>query len=285
MKKSETKPLLKNIKAMFMYKISALVVYCTDNIIISKFLGLTVLANYTNYQMIISAFQSLIVTGLSGITAGIGNLLTNQDSNKYFYKVHKRIFFLISWISSFIIISLYNTINQFIAIWIGEIYVLENITLIIILMNSYLLLMKESVEQFQNAKGLFYQFRYAPLIEAILNLIVSVVLVKKIGFLGVFIGTLIAHLAVTFWTKPYIVYRYLFKINVAMYFKLYFKYLLLAIIPLVVTNYMTLPFKNNYTILSFIVNCFINIVVVNLIYLVVFFKTDEFKYYYHLIKK
>ncbi len=285
LKKSETKPLLKNMKAMFMYKISSLVVYCTDNLIISTFLGLSVLANYTNYQMVISAFQSLIVTGLGGITASIGNLLTNEKDNEQAYEVHKKIFFIISWMSSFILISLYNTLNQFIGIWIGKVYLLDNVTLIIILINSYVLLMKESVEQFQNGKGLFYQLRYAPLCEAILNFILSVILVRRIGLLGIFIGTLVSHMVVTFWTKPYIVYKYVFKMNIVIYFKLYIKYLLLALIPLVVTNYMTIPVKENYTILSFIANCFINIVAINLIYLVIFYRTSEFKYYYGLIKK
>lgn len=284
LEEKEKNGLLRNVKAMFMHKIGHLVVNSTDNIVISKFVGLTVLTNYTNYQIIISALQSIISTGLSGITASIGNMLTDDDNSKA-YIVHKRIFFLSFWIISFIVISLYNTLNQFIVIWMGKESLLNNLTYILILINLYFTAMRGSVDQFQTGSGNFYQDRYAPICEAIINLISSVILVKYIGIAGVFLGTLISNITVIFWTKPYVVYKYVFKESVGRYFKMYIKYILIGIIPLIITACLTNTIKEEYSFLSFIINCLINIVVINISYFVIFFKSDEFKYYTMLIKQ
>lgn len=283
LKKNEKKSLVKNIRAMFMHKIGTLVVNSTDNIVISKFIGLSILANYTNYQIIIAALQSMISMGLAGLTASIGNLLSTGNKQKA-YDIHKKIFFVNFWCVSFIVIILYNTLNQFIGLWVGDEYLLDQLTYVVILINTYFASMRGSVEQFQNGAGVFYQDRYAPICEAIINLVLSLILVNYIGIVGVFIGTLISNFTVVFWTKPYVVYKYVFDKKLINYYKMYFKYLLIGILPLIVTSYITNSLKTNYNMVSFVMNCLLNIIIINGIYSVIFFRTDEFKYYLSIIK-
>ena len=280
----ERKKLLKNVRALFMHKIGELVIGSTDNIVISKFVGLRYLANYTNYQMIICALQGIVSQALNGLTASIGNMLTSETKTKS-YEVHKKIFFINFWVVSFMIISLYNTLNQFVGMWVGTEYLLDKLTFIVVLINVYFASMRGSVDQFKSASGNFYQDQYAPIVESIINLVASLILVKRIGLAGVFIGTLISNITVIFWTKPYIVYKYVFNERLTEYFKMYFKYLLIGTIPLVVTNYITKPFKFNYNLGSFITNCIVNVIVINIIYIIIFFRTNEFKYYRNLVKK
>ncbi|MEW8992867.1 lipopolysaccharide biosynthesis protein [Clostridium sp.] len=278
------KDLLKNVKAMFLHKVGTLIVFSTDNLVISKFLGLTSLAIYTNYQIVIGALQNVIKMGLGGITASVGNLLAENDRAKA-YDIHKKIFFLNFWITSFVVISLYNTLNQFVVIWLGNNNLIDSLTFSVVLINLYFTLMRESVERFQEGSGHFYEDRYAPFCEAAINLSISLILVNYIGLPGVFIGTLISNFAVVFWTKPYVIYKYVFKDKLYKYFEMYFKYTFIGIILLVITNYLTIPVKFSYSISSFIINCLINIVVINGIYLIVFCKTDEFKYYLSMIRR
>lgn len=278
------KNLIKNVRALFMHKIGGLVVFSTDNIVISKFIGLTVLANYTNYQMIISALQSVVKVGISGITASVGIMLVEGDKKKA-YETHKKIFFLSFWIVSYIIITLYNTLDQFIAIWIGKESFLNSFTVCILLINMYFLLMRSSVDSFQEGSGNFYQDRYGPIAEGTINLVMSIILVKRIGISGVFVGTLISNFLVVFWTKPYVVYKHVFKINVKNYFIMYFKYLGIALIPLFLTNFLLNSLKYNYNIMSLIINCIINTLIINLTYLLIFYKTKEFKFYKDLFMR
>ena len=282
--KNEKKNLIKNVKAMFMHKIGTLIVFSTDNIIISKFVGLTYLTRYTNYQIVINALQNIVNSGLNGITASIGNLIAEDDKQKS-YDIHKKVFFINFWIVSFITISLYNTLNQFIVLWVGKENLISNLTFNIILINLYFSAMRGSVEQFQSGSGCFYQDRYAPICESVINLVSSLILVKYIGLPGVFIGTLMSNFLVVFWSKPYIIYKYVFDRKVNEYFIMYFKYVLINFITLLLTNALTVTIKYNYNINSFILNCFVNIVVINTLYLIIFRKTDELKYYKGMIKR
>ena len=284
LEEKEKKELFKNIKAMFMHKIGGLVVNSTDNIIISTFVGLKYLSMYTNYQIITSALQSILSSGLNGLTASIGSLLV-EDNKEKAYDVHKKIFFINFWIASFIIITLYNTLNQFIVIWMGKENLLNNITVIIILFNVFFAMMRGSVEQFQAGKGIYYQDRYAPILESIINLVTSLILVRYIGISGVFIGTLVSNITVIFWTKPYIVYRYVFGINLSKYFAMYFKYVIVSLLPLITTTVLTNHIKYEYTLFYFILNCIINILSINIIYTLIFSKTKEFIYVKDIFKK
>lgn len=280
---SDTKAsLFKNVRALFMHKIGGLVINSTDNIVISKFVGLGSLADYTNYSIVISAMKNIVSMGLNGITAGIGNMLTLNDKERA-YDIHKNVFFLNFWVVSFIVISLYNTLNQFIGLWVGKNYLLDKLTFIVILINLYFVAMRGSVEQFQNGSGNFTQDKYAPIAESIINLTVSIFLVKQIGIAGVFIGTLVSNFTVVFWTKPYVVYKYVFDKPLIKYFKMYFEYLIISIIPLLVTSCLTRPLKNSLILGDFIINCLINIIVINSIYLIIFFRRKEFKYYLSLL--
>ena len=96
---------------------------------------------------------------------------------------------------------------------------------------------------------------------------------------------MISNLTVVFWIKPLVVYRYLFKRSVLEYFKTYFKYVLIGIIPLILSSWLTAPFKYTYTIGAFSINVMINILVINILYLIIFWKNNEFDYFKSILIK
>lgn len=284
LEKDEEKDLKKNIKSLFFHKIGNVFVGATDNIVISSFINLKTVAIYNNYYLLTSIFIGVLGSIMNNITAGIGSLLVEKD-NEYSYRIHSKVFFVNFWIVSFIVISLVNTIDQFIILWVGKEYLIDKFTLVLILLNLYMVLIRNSVEQFKNASGEYYRDRYAPVIEGIMNLVISVILVNLIGLSGVFIGTLLSNLLIVFWVKPYIVYKYVFNKSLIEYFKLYFKYLFIGLIPLIITMVLTDRIKSIGTPSMFILNCIINIVVINLFYLIIFWQSEEFKYFKNIVEK
>lgn len=280
--KEERVVLNKKVKAMFLHKIGSKLVTSTDNMIITKFISLSITGVFNSYNMVINSFKGIITIAISAITASIGNLLATSDEKKA-YTIHKNLFFINFWVVSFVTISLYNTLNQFVLLWLGENIYIDNLTLIILLINFYFVLMRGSVERFKEGAGMYEQDKYAPLVEAIINLSASIILVNIIGLPGVFIGTLISNILVIFWIKPMIVYKYVFKIKVIEYFKMYFKYFGIAIIPLIITIIATNSLKKDNNLISFIINCLINIVVINSIYIIIFRKRNEYIYFKNII--
>lgn len=280
--KQEKADLTKNVKALFIHKIGSIFVFGTDNIVISAFINLSAVARYNNYNMIINAIQGVVRAAIGAITPSIGNLLVEKDASEA-YKVHQRLFLLNFWVSSFVVIVLYNVSTQFITLWLGADATIDNLTLIVVLINFYFFLMRSPVESFKDGSGRYHEDRYASIFEAGINLVFSIILVRKIGLAGVFIGTFISNVAVLFWVKPLITYKYVFNRPLIDYFKTYFKYCLIALIPFTVTIILTQGIKSNATFLMLMVNGIINTLIINIIYLFIFRKDENFIYFKHLI--
>ena len=71
---------------MFTAKIGGVVVDSADSIVISAFLGLTVLAMYNNYFYIMSSILGFIGILFSSCTAGIGNSIIIESDEKNYKK-------------------------------------------------------------------------------------------------------------------------------------------------------------------------------------------------------
>lgn len=278
----ERHSLIKNVRALFIHKIGSIFVLGTDNIVISTFINLSTVARYNNYNMIINAIQGLVNAIVGALTPSIGNLLVEKDKEEA-YKVHQRLFLLNFWIASFVVIVLYNLSTQFVILWLGKGAIIDNFTLGVILFNFYFFIMRSTVESFKDGSGRYHEDRYASLFESAINLIFSIILVQKFGLVGVFIGTLISNLTVLFWVKPLITYKYVFNRSLLDYFKTYFKYCLISLIPFLITVTLTQNIKSHISFFMLILNGLINTLIINGIYLFIFRKDENFIYFKNLI--
>lgn len=66
------------------------------------------------------------------------------------------------------------------------------------------------LSNFKTAAGVFEQDKYLSILQGIVNLVLSIALVFKIGLEGVFIGTVVSGLIANI-TKPIIIYRVCFE--------------------------------------------------------------------------
>ncbi|UZD45484.1 lipopolysaccharide biosynthesis protein [Peribacillus frigoritolerans] len=273
----------KNIRALTAHKLGGVVVTSTDSLIISKFVGLVGVGLYSNYQLIINALNIVTSQIFMSITASVGNLgVTETDDKKI--SIFNIVFFVNFWIYSFISICLVVLLNPFIKLWIGEDFVLNTSIVFIIILNFFLTGMRKGVLTFRDALGIYWYDRHKPIFECIINLVVSLILVKHLGMLGVFVGTTISTLATSFWVEPYVLYKYGFKSSVGPFFRKYSLYTIVTIIVCLITLYGVSNFRD-VTILNFIIQAFICIVIPNGAFVILFHKTDEFRYLYNLISK
>lgn len=279
---NETKnEIIKNTKAMMMHKIGGVVVNSTDNIILSRFVGLVSVGLYSNYYLIINALNLILGQVFSSLTASIGNLCANSERTKQ-YDIFKKINFLTFWISCFSTISLFCLFNPFITIWIGSKYLFSFEIVLILVINFYITIMRQSVLTFREAAGLFYKDRYKALLEAFINIIASIILVTKFGAFGVFLGTFISSITTCLWVEPYILYKFGFHQKVSNYFKIYLKQIVLTFIITIIT-YIFCSFININIYLSFFIKCLICLILPNLILYVIYKDSEEFKYFYDKI--
>ena len=88
------------IKDLFTSKIGAIIYDSADTIVISAFLGLTVLAVYQNYFYILNSITGLITVVFVACTAGIGNSIVVESKEKNYQDLNK-FTFIITWVAGF----------------------------------------------------------------------------------------------------------------------------------------------------------------------------------------
>lgn len=283
LEKEDMEGIKKNVSSLFIYKVGTVIMNGTDNIIISKFIGLIIVGFYSNYVLIINSITTVLNQIFNAITSSIGNLVvtTNKKRSK---EVYDNLNFANFWLYALFGVCIIVLINPFINIWIGKKYVMGFSIVFLLVLNFYVLGMQSVTNSFRNAYGLFWIAKYRPIIMVIINIVISVVLVQFIGIEGVLIGTLISRLVTTAWLDPYIVHKYGFEISPKSYYIDYLKYLVIFIAISIILNYfVSMVAINNIFILILI--AILVVISVNVILVLLFFKTSEFNYFYDKIKK
>ena len=278
--KDTKKNIFRYVRATMNHKIGGIIVNGTDNILISKFAGIISVGIYSNYSFIASALNSVISRFFQATTASIGNLGVTESKEKSHF-IFRCLDLVGFWMYGFTAIALVNLFNPFIRIWLGEGYLFPFSLVIIIVINFYLKGMRKSVQTFRDALGLYWYDRHKPLFEVIINLISSIILAKKLGIAGIFIGTIISTVTTCLWVEPYILFKYGFKKSVKSYFIKYSKYLFILLSVGIVTWYFC-NLINGDNLLNFAYKLIICIIIPNFIFSMLFWKTKEFQYLYSI---
>ncbi|MBA3927804.1 lipopolysaccharide biosynthesis protein [Listeria rustica] len=273
LEKAEVKTIFQNVKALAMYKFGSIIMNGTDSIIIAAFLGLSVVGIYSNYLLIIAAVVTVLSRALNSITGSIGHLNNADDDSKKEH-VFKQLFFIVAWIYFLLSIILFNVINPFITLWIGESFVLGTGTVLAIVASFYVNGMQFPGYTYRTTMGLFRQGRYVPIAMAVLNIILSIIFAIHFGLIGVIVATIISRLATTTIIDPYLVYRFGFKKKVGSYFKMYLGYAVITAIAFAAS----IPVMNwiyQGTWLTLILGAGTLFILLNVIYFAIFYRKAE----------
>ncbi len=290
LKEKDIKPIKKDIledikqkvKGLIFHKLGGIIVLSTDNIIISKVLGTVVVGFYSNYYMIINSLSILFSQIFTSITASVGNLLVKENTEKS-YDIFKVIMMINFWIYGFASICIFVLIEPFITLWVGSNFILDKLVLVILVLNFYISGMKASIGVYKDAAGIFWEDRYIPIIESVINIVASVILAKYLGLAGVFLGTFISSLIVVLYSLPHYVFKKVFNKSTVIYFKDYFKYFAVTLVTLLLIVGLTTVIKIKSTLAILVVNLIICTVFINLVFFIIFRNTDEFKYIYNMV--
>lgn len=275
------KEIKKNVFAMFNHNVGAVVVNGTDNILISKFAGLVEVGLYSNYSLILSGIVAIVAKVTEAAAASVGNLGVLENEKKVF-SVYCTMNLVNFWIYSFCTICFLMLFQPFIKMWLGADFLLSNGVVLIICINFYVSGMRRVNITFRDAMGLFWYDRYKPLAEAAINLIASICLAKQWGIAGVFIGTFISNMMTGFWVEPYILFKYKFGNGIKNYMLRYFMYTgCMVVAGGIVWKVSLLTSGTGWSDIAFRIICCI--VIVNIFYLIAFFRTTEFQNLRNLI--
>lgn len=228
------KTIIKDMKNLFWHKIGSVVIYNTDYIILSKFMSLSIVGIYSSYIMVCQIIMTLLNIITPVITPKIGEFIVkNTKENIYFHWKKLQIIYI--FLSTVFIICTYYLIEPFVILWLGKEFTLPKLTIILILINLFINLSKIITDTFKFSCG-FFDDTYAPILESLINLFISIILVQKIGLNGVILGTLFSNILIIVLLKPILVFKRCFDKNILVYLKDSFVFLLLITISIFLVN-------------------------------------------------
>ena len=271
------------IKSLIFYKLNPSILNGSDNLILSAMVGVSMVGIYSNYYLITNYLFLFLNQITSSLESSIGNLNSSAPKEKkedIFYKV----LFLCFLVYGIVSVLLMALVNDFINIWIGEKYLFNNLIVFSIVLYLYVNGVCFACYSFRTTTGLFEKAKLVPLVEVVLNIAISIVLVKIIGVSGVFFGTTIARWLTFFWTDPKLLYNNLFeKNNIKKYFIKYFRYLFIVLfVGVCVFKISQFILVDNY--LFWFIKAIILSILTLFLFVLFTFKTVEFNYVYSLIK-
>ena len=273
--KKESKDIFSNVKSLVIYKFGGVIMNGTDNILISALINVSTVGIVSNYNLIITSVKSILSSALNGVTASVGNLNAigkKEQKEKTYYDLT----FVYYLVYSFCSIAFIILLNPFIKIWLGDNYIL-NISISIALAVSFFIDgMRQTGFIYRTTLGLFQKAQSTPYIGAITNIVLSIVLCKIFGLVGIFIATSIAQLVSYSWIDTYLIYKYELKKSPLQFYKKYLVYFIVFTIELIITLLICkLVMANN--IIGFIIKGIIVVIIPNLINILVFKNSNEYK--------
>lgn len=230
------KEIKKNVVAMVFHKVGSIIRDSTDNLLISKYIRVAVTGIYSNYSMITKALTSLITQVFGSVLSSVGNLHATRDD-----KAQKEVFYNINfmnfWIAAFCACCFGVLSNTFILVISDESYLLDMFTVILITLRFYLDIMRKTPWMFCEAAGIYWKGKTKPIWEVVINLVVSLALVKVMGLPGIFLGTIITIVVVDLPMEPYLCFKYVLKGGLLKYYAKYAIYLVVTALIFGITYY------------------------------------------------
>lgn len=270
-----SKEIFKNVKALSISKIAGVVSNGSDNIIISKFVGLSSVGVASNYTMIINSLNGILWNGLSSLTSSFGNFNVDSTIGQR-RKLFNELFLCSYWLYGFMTIGIITLANSFVQLWVGSNYLVPQGVVLALVLITYISGVNFPVYTYQSTLGMFDKMKIPYVLFAVFNILLSILLGKNWGLFGVYIATSITRLCTSEVSSGYYVYRYGLKLSPLKYLKKYVIYFLILILNILVTNY-AVSLVQIAGIIGFSIKVVTCTVVCNAIYFVCFFRTTEFR--------
>ncbi|MDY4114618.1 MAG: hypothetical protein SOY35_01745 [Blautia sp.] len=229
----EYKPqIIQYVKEVFVSRIGATIFYSTDNIIISSFRGSLLVGYLSSYTMITVQLTTVVNQILASLQATFGNYIHSRKSLDEQLKMTNNYFCVNFIIGNFCMICFTLLVQPFVSLFFGQTLVLPFSTVIWLGVNLMLTILIQLPSQVFIIYKLFNYDRPIIITSAILNIIISVVLVNPIGIDGVLIGTFVTSLIYLF-SRFYIIAKHVYKVSYRNYLIKIFLYFVLSAVSLI----------------------------------------------------
>lgn len=209
------------IRDLFTARLGGVVVGAADTMVISAFLGLSALAVYQNYYMIINAVYGFVRILIQSCTAGIGNSFVTESMEKNYRDFQKMTILFMMLINSAACCFL-NLFQPFMKLWVGSEFMLAYPMVVLFVVYYISLECMELFSLYKDATGIWHQDRFRPLCEAGLNLIMNLIMVQFWGLYGILLSTILSMMLFSIPWLIHNLFTFVFQQDIKTYLGLIF---------------------------------------------------------------
>jgi len=265
----------KKIRALTGHKIAEVVINSTDNILISMFIGLNMVAIYNNYYYIVNAVSGVILIVFNGMISIVGNYLISENKDNII-----RLFRILNYLNALIVSiccsCLLNMFQPFISIWTGVNNLLPFELVILFVIYFYALRIRAVIALFQNAAGIWEKDLVKAYLMTIINLAIDISLIKRIGISAALISTIIS-MFFAYVYEVVVVHKYLLKTKAKRFVVLSIWYLGITVFSCFLSFCIINCLKLESYLLKLMVGGFVSVLISVLCFVGLTFFCKEFK--------
>lgn len=270
----DKKEITDTIKSSFVYKVASVMLNSTDNIIISMLIGTNIVGYFANYKTIYTGIGSLYTVFFMSLTAGIGNLIETA-SEEHRLKIFNILLLISSWLGIVFSSCFFSLAKEFIVLWIGSGYVLNNSVTLCIAITIFLSCALHPIFIYREAMGLYKKVKYMMVVAAIVNIILSIILGCYFGLFGILFGTILSMMTTYIWYEPIVLYDACFGVKASEYFFKRIKdlaiYIIVLLLIFVLGNHIS-----GETWLYWILKSITLFIISNALCYIIYKNTEEF---------
>lgn len=279
----EKRELYKRIAGLMLYKLSQVFRNSFDSIILSMFLGLMAVTKYQNYYYVMNSIAALMSILSNSIIASVGNSVVTESPQKN-HKDMYVFYFLYNWLAGWCTVCLLCLYQDFMEMWLGKDYLLSMLIVVLFCIYFYSMRIGDIVAVYRQATGIWWEDMMRPVAESAVNLILNIVVVRYFGMVGVLISTIVSIVFINIPWAAYILHKYYFKKSVMGYYKhIVINAMVVFFVMLMTYRICSLVYLKG--ILALISKGVICCIVPNVLFLVIYYRTYEFKEGISLLKR
>ncbi len=270
------KKIIGDIKNIFATQLSSKILISTDSLIMSSFINVSIVGLYSNYTMITQSLINIILACSNAIQPTLGNLFVEKNHEKE-YRVLRQIGFIFFIGASFVAVSLFGLMRPFVTdIWLTPEYALDKWIIFWCIAILYTRTIGLPLTIMMNVTGLFKKERNLAITVAILNLVVSLVLVFDLGVVGVLLGTFVSYLVEILYRMKVLIREYMKQQDNRFYYDMV-QYVLLTVVEVLIACWIKGHIYQEGSLISFVLMMAVCVIVPNGLNVLIFCRTWRFQ--------
>lgn len=283
---SDMKGMFKDTKNLLIGKVAGYVYSSTDNLVISTFAGVSIAGGFSTYRYVTNAVKNLTYSMTDSITATLGNSVQVRDVEGN-YEVFCKYTFVRYVVANIMTTGLCICADAFVGFAFGKEYIINFWILYLICADIFIGIVYGPINEYISVLGYFDVEKYINMGGAAINLVLSIVLVQKMGVIGVLIGTVISQMF--FWiTKSILLFKKYFKSKEKLkkVWKLYISYIVVLLFQIVVLHEIkNAIIPNIYNFTAFLIEGCVSVLIAGICVSICYRKSEQFGFLVTIVKR